>query len=53
MAVDVKLESKFEAGVPQKLFDVQVLTVSDFRNGYVVTGDGQRFLVNTYVHQAN
>jgi Tol biopolymer transport system component len=23
MAVDVKLESKFEAGVPQKLFDIQ------------------------------
>ncbi|MBA3766268.1 MAG: PD40 domain-containing protein, partial [Acidobacteria bacterium] len=45
MAVDVKPGAVFEAGVPQTLFNTRVLTLTDFRNHYVVTGDGQRFLI--------
>ena len=46
MVVEVKLGPPFQAGVPKPLFDTRVLTVSDFRNHYVVTSDGQRFLIN-------
>ena len=45
MAVDVKPGATFEAGVPRPLFDTRVLTLTDFRNHYVVTADGQRFLI--------
>ena len=47
MAVDVTLSPRFEASVPKTLFDTRALTSSDFRNHYVVTADGQRFLINS------
>ena len=49
MAVDITLSPSFEAGVPRRLFDTRVLTTSDFRNHYVVTADGQRFLINSFM----
>lgn len=48
MAVDITLSPRFEAGVAMKLFDTRALTTSDFRNHYVVTADGQRFLINSF-----
>ncbi|HET6645923.1 MAG TPA: protein kinase [Pyrinomonadaceae bacterium] len=54
MAVDVKLGSTFEAGVPKPLFGpLGVLTLTDFRNHYAVTADGQRFLINTTIEGAD
>ena len=53
MAVDVKLGSTFEAGVPKALFGAGVLTLTDFRNHYAVTADGQRFLINTTIEGAD
>ena len=47
MAVDVTLSPRFEASVPKTLFGTRALTFSDFRNHYVVTADGQRFLINS------
>jgi hypothetical protein len=47
MAVDVTLGPRFEAGLPKTLFETRALTASDFRNHYVVTADGQRFLINS------
>ena len=47
MAVDVKLGATFEASVPKTLFGTRVLSLTDFRNQYAVTGDGQRFLINS------
>jgi Tol biopolymer transport system component len=45
MAVDVKTEGmRFEAGIPHPLFEVRLPTAPR-RNRYVVTRDGQRFLV--------
>ncbi|HYM11730.1 MAG TPA: hypothetical protein VEU62_13425, partial [Bryobacterales bacterium] len=49
MAVEVKSGSTFEPGAPKALFQTQVLGVTDARNHYAVTSDGQRFLVNTVV----
>jgi serine/threonine protein kinase len=51
MVVEVKLGPQFQAGVPKPLFDTRVLTVSDFRNHYVVTADGQRFLINSITQE--
>jgi hypothetical protein len=52
MAVDVNsAASVFEAGIPHPLFDV-TLSSTGGRNGYVVTRDGQRFLVNAPAEQA-
>lgn len=53
MSVDVKLGSQFEAGVPKPLFGVRVLTLTDFRNHYAVTADGQRFLINPTIEVAD
>ena len=47
MAVDVKLGTSFEAGVPKTLFETRVLSLTDFGNHYAVTADGQRFLINS------
>ncbi len=46
MTTDVKLGVTFEAGVPKTLFGTRVLSLTDFRNHYEVTADGQRFLIN-------
>jgi eukaryotic-like serine/threonine-protein kinase len=51
MAVDITLSPRFEASVPKTLFDTRVLTTSDFRNHYVVTADGQRFLINSFTEE--
>ncbi len=45
MAVGVRPGAVFEAGVPQTLFGTRVLTLTEFRNHYAVTADGQRFLI--------
>lgn len=42
LAVDVKLSTTFEAGVPRKLFDIPG-TMAGVR--FAITADGQRFLV--------
>lgn len=48
MAVDVKAGGPtFETGPPRSLFNTGIMgAFVDRRNHYVVTGDGQRFLVN-------
>ena len=53
MAVDVKLGATFEAGVPKPLFDTRVISMTDFRNHYVVTADGQRFLINSTIEETS
>jgi eukaryotic-like serine/threonine-protein kinase len=47
MAVPVKTGTLFEAGAPSPLFQVQVVpkSLTDDKNQYLVTADGQRFLV--------
>jgi hypothetical protein len=51
MTVEVKAGSTFEAGAPKVLFGTRVPSagLSDTRNHYVVTADGQRFLINNVV----
>jgi eukaryotic-like serine/threonine-protein kinase len=51
MAVEVKLGATFEAKAPQPLFSTRVLTITEFRNHYAVTRDGQRFLVNSLIEE--
>jgi eukaryotic-like serine/threonine-protein kinase len=51
MAVEVKLGPTFEAKTPQLLFPVRVLTITEFKNHYAVTRDGQRFLVNSVIEE--
>jgi hypothetical protein len=49
MSVAMKTGSTVEVGPPARLFNTRmsVLTSSGYtRNQYVVTGDGQRFLIN-------
>ena len=53
MAVDVKLGATFEASVPQALFRTRVLALTDFRNEYAVTADGQRFLINSRAEETD
>jgi Tol biopolymer transport system component len=54
MAVDVTTDSAaFAAGVPRPLFDVEVPeATAPYPTDYGVSADGQRFLVNTVVDQA-
>lgn len=47
MAVDVKSGATFEAGVPKPLFETNIFLMTNFRNHYVVSRDGQRFLINS------
>jgi len=53
MAVTVKADSTFETGAPTELFPTQVTQLFGVRNPYAVTADGQRFLINTRVEEAN
>ena len=53
MAVDTKLGTSFEASVPKALFETRVLVLTTFRNHYVVTADGQRFLINSGLEESN
>lgn len=48
MAVDIKAGSTFEASIAKALFQTGV-ALAAFRNRYVVSGDGQRFLIVTPV----
>ena len=52
MAVDVKLGTTAEVGTPKALFSTQVVRY-EAPNRYAVSGDGQRFLVNSAVEQTN
>ena len=54
MAVDVKPDSsQFEAGVPEPLFQVQLIGGGGlWRNRYVVAPDGQRFLMTVPAGEA-
>jgi eukaryotic-like serine/threonine-protein kinase len=53
MSVKLRPGSTFEAGVPTELFEMPVPDlVPSFPNNYVVTADGQRFLVNTVIRDA-
>ena len=47
MAVDVKLSPTFELGTPHPLFQTGITGIMDGRNHYVVTRDGQRFLISS------
>jgi eukaryotic-like serine/threonine-protein kinase len=47
MSVTIDTSSTFEASVPNVLFQTQIAPPIEARNQYEVTGDGQRFLVNT------
>ena len=51
MAVGVKPGAAFEAAAPEPLFATRTLTVTDFRSHYVVTADGQRFLINSLLEE--
>ena len=52
-AVDVKTDGPaFEAGVPKRLFDIPGVSASATHGEYVVTRDGQRFLIATQSENA-
>ena len=51
MAVDVKSGARFEPGLPKPLFRTQVTGLTNARNHYVSSADGQRFLVNTIIEE--
>ncbi|MDQ3254066.1 MAG: protein kinase, partial [Acidobacteriota bacterium] len=54
MAVEVKTEGTFEAGVPKPLFETRIPHVAGpSAISYAATGDGQRFLVRSAVEQAS
>ena len=55
MAADVRTSgSTFETGPPRALFTTGITTaIVDRRNHYVVTRDGQRFLVNISAEDEN
>jgi hypothetical protein len=53
MAVGTKLGTTFEAGVPKALFETRIPVLTTFRNHYAVTGDGQRFLINSGLEETN
>ena len=50
MAVEVKVNSTFHAGVPKALFDTRIPSGSF--PSFTVTGDGQRFLLPTLLGEA-
>ena len=55
MAVPVKLGGTFEIGVPKELFVSRIsnsFSAGVFGHNYVVTGDGQRFLINSTLADA-
>jgi serine/threonine protein kinase len=47
MSVTFNESSTLEPSIPKVLFQTQIASNIESRNQYVVTGDGQRFLVNT------
>jgi len=53
MAVDVKTVAAFEASVPKPLFETRIFLMTNFRNHYVVSRDGQRFLINSRLEETS
>jgi hypothetical protein len=55
MAVSVNSTAALEIGRPVALFptNVPITTITDDRNSYVPSADGQRFLVNELVDSGN
>ena len=49
MAAPVRSGESFEVGAPDLLFEFRAWTLGDIFAPYAVTGDGQRFLINTVV----
>jgi Tol biopolymer transport system component/predicted Ser/Thr protein kinase len=47
MAVDIQLTPAFRVGTPKELFQTRIAGVSSGRNAYVVSNDGNRFLIVT------
>ena len=47
MAVDVQLTPTFSWGTPKALFQTNVIGINNDRSNYVVSKDGQRFLILT------
>lgn len=45
MAVDVNSGPQFQAGIPHELFQTPIVNGLFWRNRYVVSADGQRFLI--------
>lgn len=52
MSVEINAGTAFEAGSPKPLFTTQV-SAFNAPNRYVVTGDGQRFLINSPAGEAS
>jgi hypothetical protein len=54
MPVDVKLSSTFERGIPKLLFQARIPTTFQgaFRNYYVASGDGRRFLFYSPIEES-
>lgn len=53
MAVDVKSDGPtFESGVPNALFDLRIPSLPGPRNYYVVSADGERFLITISLEEA-
>ena len=50
-AVAIKAAAAFKAGVPTPLFETRINSSIPERNHYVVSADGQRFLINTMVEK--
>jgi Tol biopolymer transport system component len=53
MAVEVKTDATFEVSVSRTLFDLRTDAGVGSRRPYAVASDGQRFLVNVPVEEAN
>jgi len=52
MAVEVKTDTNFEAGVPKALFGTRFLpAAAPYQHSYAVAGDGQKFLVTRLVEE--
>jgi Tol biopolymer transport system component len=52
MSVPISTRPRFEPGRPVMLFQSKILPLVEARNHYVVTRDGQRFLVNSRREEA-
>jgi dipeptidyl aminopeptidase/acylaminoacyl peptidase len=46
-------ESAFQPGIPRALFHEPVIVVDPYGVSYAVSGDGQRFLINTVLPEAS
>jgi DNA-binding winged helix-turn-helix (wHTH) protein/Tol biopolymer transport system component len=53
MAVDVKPGDTWQAGRPHSLFQTKISRTHEPRNHYAVTGDGQRFVVDSVGDRAD